>query len=119
MVYYSQRRCYNCFTLDVVGSVAFGTEVDSQKNPDDPFVKNCRTFFEMSLFKPLLFLIRKYSPPLSNPLWLFSENHSCKTSSSRSRKMYCRFISEVFRIQPTAQAYPLHYHSMIYNSCHG
>ncbi|NXP27014.1 THAS synthase, partial [Scytalopus superciliaris] len=50
------QRCYNCFTLDVVGSVAFGTEVDSQKNPDDPFVKNCRTFFEMSLFKPLLIL---------------------------------------------------------------
>ncbi|XP_023785690.1 thromboxane-A synthase [Cyanistes caeruleus] len=54
------QRCYNCFTLDVVGSVAFGTEVDSQKNPDDPFVKNCRTFFEMSLFKPLFILILSF-----------------------------------------------------------
>uniref|UniRef100_A0A8D0KXL3 Thromboxane-A synthase n=1 Tax=Strix occidentalis caurina TaxID=311401 RepID=A0A8D0KXL3_STROC len=54
------QRCYNCFTLDVVGSVAFGTEVDSQKNPDDPFVKNCRTFFETSLFKPLLILILSF-----------------------------------------------------------
>ncbi|XP_054487008.2 thromboxane-A synthase [Agelaius phoeniceus] len=54
------QRCYNCFTLDVVGSVAFDTEVDSQKNPDDPFVKNCRTFFEMSLFKPLLILILSF-----------------------------------------------------------
>ncbi|XP_074438071.1 thromboxane-A synthase isoform X2 [Larus michahellis] len=54
------QRSYNCFTLDVVGSVAFGTEVDSQKNPDDPFVKNCRTFFEMSLFKPLLILILSF-----------------------------------------------------------
>ncbi|XP_038008946.1 thromboxane-A synthase isoform X3 [Motacilla alba alba] len=54
------QRCYNCFTLDVVGSVAFGSEVDSQKNPDDPFVKNCRTFFEMSLFKPLLILILSF-----------------------------------------------------------
>ncbi|XP_049678360.1 thromboxane-A synthase isoform X4 [Accipiter gentilis] len=54
------QRCYNCFTLDVVGSVAFGTEVDSQKNPDDPFVKNCRTFFQMSLFKPLLILILSF-----------------------------------------------------------
>ncbi|XP_054694263.1 thromboxane-A synthase isoform X1 [Grus americana] len=54
------QRCYNCFTLDVVGSVAFGTEVDSQKNPDDPFVKNCRTFFEMSLFRPLLILILSF-----------------------------------------------------------
>ncbi|NXV00208.1 THAS synthase, partial [Cettia cetti] len=54
------QRCYNCFTLDVVGSVAFGTEVDSQKNPHDPFVKNCRTFFETSLFKPLLILILSF-----------------------------------------------------------
>nr|XP_009678259.1 PREDICTED: thromboxane-A synthase isoform X2 [Struthio camelus australis] len=54
------QRCYKCFTLDVVGSVAFGTQVDSQKNPDDPFVKNCRTFFEMSLFKPLLILILSF-----------------------------------------------------------
>ncbi|XP_071583912.1 thromboxane-A synthase isoform X3 [Heliangelus exortis] len=54
------QRCYNCFTLDVVGSVAFGTQVDSQKNPDDPFVKNCRTFFEMSLCKPLLLLILSF-----------------------------------------------------------
>lgn len=54
------QRCYSCFTLDVVGSVAFGIEVDSQKNPDDPFVKNCRTFFEMSLFKPLLILILSF-----------------------------------------------------------
>ncbi|XP_062445567.1 thromboxane-A synthase [Rhea pennata] len=54
------QRCYKCFTLDVVGSVAFGIQVDSQKNPDDPFVKNCRTFFEMSLFKPLLILILSF-----------------------------------------------------------
>ncbi|XP_061867142.1 thromboxane-A synthase [Colius striatus] len=54
------QRCYNCYTLDIVGSVAFGTEVDSQKNPDDPFVKNCRTFFEMSVFKPLLILILSF-----------------------------------------------------------
>ncbi|KAL9853865.1 thromboxane-A synthase isoform 1-T4 [Geothlypis trichas] len=61
------QRCYNCFTLDVVGSVAFGTEVDSQKNPDDPFVKNSRTFFEMSLFNPLLILILSF-PSIMIPL---------------------------------------------------
>ncbi|XP_025054707.1 thromboxane-A synthase [Alligator sinensis] len=50
------QRCYGCFTLDVVGSVAFGTQVDSQKNPDDPFVKNCKKFFEISLLRPILIL---------------------------------------------------------------
>lgn len=78
MIYHSsiKCRCYNCFTLDVVGSVAFGTEVDSQKNPDDPFVKNCRTFFEMSLFKPLLILIREYNLHLPTFLWQFHKSNS-------------------------------------------
>ncbi|POI34985.1 hypothetical protein CIB84_001263 [Bambusicola thoracicus] len=71
------QRCYNCFTLDVVGSVAFGTEVDSQKNPDDPFVKNCRTFFEMSLFKPLLFLILSF-PFIMIPLLRILPNRKQK-----------------------------------------
>ncbi|KAM9029881.1 thromboxane-A synthase isoform 7-T7 [Ara ararauna] len=71
------QRCYNCFTLDVVGSVAFGTEVDSQKNPDDPFVKNCRAFFETSLFKPLLFLILSF-PFIMIPLLRILPNRKQK-----------------------------------------
>lgn len=102
MIYHSstQCRCYNCFTLDVVGSVAFGTEVDSQKNPDDPFVKNCRTFFEMSLFKPLLILIREYSLPLSTSLWQFSKSHSqiAKHAVAGAGRCIADFISEVFRM---------------------
>lgn len=62
--YLIQYRCYGCFTLDVVGSVAFGTQVDSQKNPDDPFVKNCKKFFEISLLRPILILTSKYYLPL-------------------------------------------------------
>nr|XP_028602941.1 thromboxane-A synthase isoform X1 [Podarcis muralis] len=50
------QRNYSSFTLDVVASVAFGTHVDSQKNPEDAFVKNTRRFFELSLFKPILIL---------------------------------------------------------------
>uniref|UniRef100_A0A665W4C6 Thromboxane-A synthase n=1 Tax=Echeneis naucrates TaxID=173247 RepID=A0A665W4C6_ECHNA len=33
------HRCFGCFTMDVIASVAFGTQVDSQNNPDDPFVR--------------------------------------------------------------------------------
>uniref|UniRef100_A0A8C3HHV9 Thromboxane-A synthase n=1 Tax=Chrysemys picta bellii TaxID=8478 RepID=A0A8C3HHV9_CHRPI len=50
------QRSYGCFTLDVVASVAFGTHVDSQKNPDDTFVKNCKKFFEFSMLRPILIL---------------------------------------------------------------
>ncbi|XP_061494816.1 thromboxane-A synthase isoform X2 [Rhineura floridana] len=50
------QRNYSWFTLDVVASVAFGICVDSQKNPNDPFVKNTRRVFELSKFRPLLIL---------------------------------------------------------------
>ncbi|KAH0616996.1 hypothetical protein JD844_028541 [Phrynosoma platyrhinos] len=50
------QRNYGCFTLDVVASVAFGTQIDSYKNPNDAFVKNSRMFFEPQLSGPLLIL---------------------------------------------------------------
>ncbi|XP_043944114.1 thromboxane-A synthase isoform X2 [Protopterus annectens] len=43
-------RCYGSFTMDVVASVAFGTQIDSQHNPEDAFVKNAKTFFEFNTF---------------------------------------------------------------------
>lgn len=55
------RRCYSCYTTDVVASVAFGTQVDSGGAPEDPFVKHCRRFFAYSIPKPILVLICKYS----------------------------------------------------------
>lgn len=54
-------RCYNCYSTDVVASVAFGTQVDSQTAPEDPFVQHCRRFFASSIPKPLLVLICTYS----------------------------------------------------------
>ncbi|XP_039345853.1 thromboxane-A synthase isoform X3 [Mauremys reevesii] len=61
------QRSYGCFTLDVVASVAFGTHVDSQKNPDNTFVKNCKKFFEFSMLRPILILIIAF-PFLMIPL---------------------------------------------------
>ncbi|XP_072340366.1 thromboxane-A synthase isoform X3 [Scyliorhinus torazame] len=50
------HRYYGCFSMDVVASVAFGTQVDSQKNPEDPFVKHAKMVFNIDFFKPLIFL---------------------------------------------------------------
>lgn len=54
-------RTYCCYTTDVVASVAFGTEVDSQEAPEHPFVEHCRRFFASSIPKPLLVLLCKCS----------------------------------------------------------
>lgn len=62
----SSRRCYSCYTTDVVASVAFGTQVDSRRAPGDPFVKHCRRFFAYSIPRPILVLICKCN---SCPEW--------------------------------------------------
>uniref|UniRef100_A0A8C6KY37 Thromboxane-A synthase n=1 Tax=Nothobranchius furzeri TaxID=105023 RepID=A0A8C6KY37_NOTFU len=60
-------RCFGCFTMDVIINVAFGTQVDSQKNPDDPLVQHANMFFTMPFLKPLtLFTI--LCPTFMTPL---------------------------------------------------
>ncbi|XP_005405487.1 PREDICTED: thromboxane-A synthase isoform X2 [Chinchilla lanigera] len=61
------QRCYRAFATDVVASVAFGTQVDSQKDPEDPFVLHCRRFFAVSIPRPLLVLILSF-PSIMVPL---------------------------------------------------
>ncbi|KAF1387109.1 hypothetical protein PFLUV_G00101850 [Perca fluviatilis] len=48
------HRCFGCFTMDVIASVAFATQVDSQNNPDDPFVRHAQMFFSFSFFRPIM-----------------------------------------------------------------
>ncbi|XP_074123871.1 thromboxane-A synthase isoform X4 [Sminthopsis crassicaudata] len=61
------QRCYGCYTLDVIASVAFGFQVDSQKTPDDPFVKHCRRFFKVSIPRFVVILILSF-PSIMIPL---------------------------------------------------
>ncbi|XP_043319794.1 thromboxane-A synthase isoform X2 [Cervus canadensis] len=61
------QRTYCCYTTDVVASVAFGTEVDSQETPEHPFVEHCRRFFASSIPKPLLVLLLSF-PSIMVPL---------------------------------------------------
>ncbi|XP_076027757.1 thromboxane-A synthase [Genypterus blacodes] len=50
------HRCFGCFTMDVIATVAFATQVDSQNNPDDPFVRHAQLFFSFSFFRPIMLL---------------------------------------------------------------
>ncbi|KAM9854475.1 thromboxane-A synthase [Aulostomus maculatus] len=48
------HKCFGCFTMDVIASVAFATQVDSQNNSDDPFVRHAQMFFSFSFFRPIM-----------------------------------------------------------------
>ncbi|XP_017274472.1 thromboxane-A synthase [Kryptolebias marmoratus] len=52
------HKSFGHFTLDVIASVTFATQVDSQNNPDSPFVRIAQMFISLSFFRPLtLFFI--------------------------------------------------------------
>ncbi|KAM9807722.1 thromboxane-A synthase [Neosynchiropus ocellatus] len=61
------HKCFGCFTMDVIASVAFATQVDSQNNPDDPFVRHAQMFFSFSFFRPIMLLFVAF-PQLAAPL---------------------------------------------------
>lgn len=67
------HRCFGCFTMDVIASVAFGTRVDSQKNPDDPFVRHAQMFFSFSFFRPIMLFFIAF-PSITAPLMRFIPN---------------------------------------------
>lgn len=39
------RSLFGAYTIDNIASTAFGLEIDSQKNPNDPFVKHAKMLF--------------------------------------------------------------------------
>ncbi|PIK39987.1 putative cytochrome P450 3A24 [Apostichopus japonicus] len=47
---------YGAFSLDVVANTFFGMQIDSQRNPNDPFVKMAKEAFSISIYNPKVLL---------------------------------------------------------------
>ncbi|KAM4676694.1 LOW QUALITY PROTEIN: thromboxane-A synthase [Discoglossus pictus] len=83
------QRCYACFTMDLVASVAFGTQLDSQKDPDHPMVQNSKRFLELfTPFKPLVLLTLAF-PSIMNPI--------ARRIPNKKRDQINRFFFKVIR----------------------
>lgn len=50
---------YGAYSLDAVASAFFGMQIDSQKDPNNPFVKYAKEAFDMGLTNPKLVIGRK------------------------------------------------------------
>ncbi|CAI5664810.1 unnamed protein product [Oreochromis niloticus] len=92
------HKCFGYFTMDVIASVAFATQVDSQNNPDDPFVHHAQMFFNFSFFRPILLFFMAF-PFLAAPMAKFIPNE-------RRDKMNNFFINSIQKIIKQREAQP-------------
>ncbi|XP_071822488.1 cytochrome P450 3A13-like isoform X1 [Apostichopus japonicus] len=51
------KDLFGSYSMEVVASVFFGIQVDSQGNPDDPFVKHAKDAFSFSIYNLKLILV--------------------------------------------------------------
>ena len=47
--------------MDVIAATAFGVKVDSNKNPNDPFVDHAEKFLSLNLTSPAFLIACKYN----------------------------------------------------------
>ncbi|XP_068170278.1 thromboxane-A synthase-like [Antennarius striatus] len=86
------HKCFSCFTMDVIASVAFGTQLDSQNNPDDPFVRNSKMFFSFSFFRPFVLLSLAF-PFIATILERFIPNKK----EDQTNQFFINCIQEIIR----------------------
>ena len=67
---------FAALSLDVICSSAFGIELDSQKNPDDTFVKNARAVFDFNLATQPFFFLNFLFPESKHVLKHFNTTDS-------------------------------------------
>ncbi|KAG9472252.1 thromboxane-A synthase [Eleutherodactylus coqui] len=89
------QRCYACYTMDIVTSLAFGTKVDSQSDPDHPLVQNSKKFLELfTPFKPLVLLTMAF-PSIMIPIIRRLPNKN----RSQINSFFHQFIKEMISLR--------------------
>ena len=53
-------QLFGGYTMDVIASTSFGIQVDSQRNSDNPFVKNVRKLVHTDRFQSFFLLLCEF-----------------------------------------------------------
>ncbi|NP_001164739.1 cytochrome P450 3A6 [Oryctolagus cuniculus] len=61
------KEIFGAYSMDVITGTSFGVNIDSLRNPQDPFVKNVRRLLKFSFFDPLLLSITLF--PFLTPIF--------------------------------------------------
>ncbi|XP_040836338.1 cytochrome P450 3A6-like [Ochotona curzoniae] len=58
---------FEAYSMDVITGISFGVNIDSLRNPEDPFLKNFRRLLNLNFFSPLLFSVTLF--PFLTPIY--------------------------------------------------
>ncbi|XP_062036814.1 cytochrome P450 3A6 [Lepus europaeus] len=61
------KEIFGAYSMDVITGTSFGVNIDSLRNPQDPFVKNVRRLLKFNFFDPLLLSITLF--PFLTPIF--------------------------------------------------
>ncbi|XP_040830886.1 cytochrome P450 3A6-like isoform X1 [Ochotona curzoniae] len=61
------NKILGAYSMDVITSTSFGVNIDSLRNPQDPFLKNLRRLLNYNIFSPLLFSVSLF--PFLTPVY--------------------------------------------------
>uniref|UniRef100_UPI00358F15FF cytochrome P450 3A9-like n=1 Tax=Myxine glutinosa TaxID=7769 RepID=UPI00358F15FF len=72
------KKIFGSFSMDVITSAAFSTQVDSLNNENDPFIHNVNKLMKFSFFSPISLLIFLF--PVTIPVLRFFNFHMLSSS---------------------------------------
>lgn len=87
------------FTTDVIGSVAFGLEINSMKNPDSDFLKYGKAIFHATLWRRIIFFVLTVFPR-----WL-TKSVGVKVFSRDVESFYINLVKDTVRYRETNNIY--------------
>ncbi|XP_060066284.1 cytochrome P450 3A11-like isoform X2 [Ylistrum balloti] len=56
------KELFGGYTMDVISSTAFGIHIDSQGNPDDPFIRHAKRLFDFTIMGTWILLAMLFPP---------------------------------------------------------
>ena len=96
-LFQSNFRYLGAYTLDVIANTGFGLRVNSQKDKNNPFVKQARKAFDFGTVNPLFILSGKILDGLSLQFYGAKRPHSKKGCHFYTFPWHCYFACGIFQ----------------------
>jgi cytochrome P450 len=106
------KELFSGFTMDVISSVAFGTKIDSQRNPDLPIAKYARQLFTFKISDPKFVFMILF--PVTG--YLLSKLFGITLIFSEGEEYFKSILSRMLKERKTSPKYPPDFLQLMINA---